>query len=622
MTLTKLHYQRLWFPPHGEGGVIPSRAEYGLSKEEFDKVFPKEFWREVVDRIAEEAPDTLLLAEAFWLLEGYFVRTLGMHRVYNSAFMNMLKMEDNGKYRKTVKNVLEFNPEVLKRFVNFMNNPDEETAIAQFGKGDKYIGVALMMVTMPGLPMFGHGQIEGYSEKYGMEYRKAYWDEQIDNELVTRHEHEVFPLMRKRHLFSGVDNFAFYDFFTPEGWVDENVFAYSNMHGSERALIVYNNAYNSTQGWIKMSVGMSLKVDQKGNRRNVHKSLSDSLNLRVSDDCYHVFRDTRTNLEYIRKSTSIKHDGLFFNLSGYQYYALINFREIIDTDGTWQRLEEKLRTKDGVPDIEAEHKALILEPVLTPLQNILSYDNTPEALYKTPKTISFKKLEDQLDSLYSNMSDFSFGTRDNKKPVIAEIISLLDCYSFLRTEKKALFTKILPSKEEPLTRKTAYIYMVWSILDRTGKLFDTKNRIDNCLKCIDELLFKKVLLESLEEANFDFHSANDILLLLKSLILNHHNYSLNKFHEVLNDETARSYIGINSHNNVLWYSKEKFEELCDWLGFVYVLNTLSTNDNTDKQIKTIVSEICKLTGTLKSKSDDASYQLDTLEKTLIPHKAK
>ena len=29
------------------------------------------------------------------------------------------------------------------------------------------------MATMPGLPMFGHGQIEGFAEKYGMEYRRA-----------------------------------------------------------------------------------------------------------------------------------------------------------------------------------------------------------------------------------------------------------------------------------------------------------------------------------------------------------------------------------------------------------------------------------------------------------------
>src|SRR2546426_8010347 len=47
---------------------------------------------------------SLLLAEAFWLMEGYFVRTLGMHRVYNSAFMNMMRDEENAQYRLVLKN--------------------------------------------------------------------------------------------------------------------------------------------------------------------------------------------------------------------------------------------------------------------------------------------------------------------------------------------------------------------------------------------------------------------------------------------------------------------------------------------------------------------------------------
>ena len=163
MTLTKKHFQRLWFPEPGTGGAIPTRTEHSISRKGFDQLMPDEFWREVVDRIAVEAPDTLLLAEAFWLLEGYFVRTLGMHRVYNSAFMNMLRDEENGKYRTVMKNTLEFDPEILKRFVNFMNNPDERTSVDQFGKDDKYFGVSTMMVTLPGLPMFGHGQVEGYA---------------------------------------------------------------------------------------------------------------------------------------------------------------------------------------------------------------------------------------------------------------------------------------------------------------------------------------------------------------------------------------------------------------------------------------------------------------------------
>jgi hypothetical protein len=168
MTLAKRHIQRLWYPAPGAGGAIPSRAEYSMPTPEFDARIPVEFWREVVDRVAAEVPGTLLLAEAFWMMEGYFVRTLGMHRVYNSAFMNLLRDEDNQHYRGLLKQTMEFDPGIMKRYVNFMSNPDERTAIDQFGTGDKCFGIATLMATLPGLPMFGHGQVEGFTEKYGM----------------------------------------------------------------------------------------------------------------------------------------------------------------------------------------------------------------------------------------------------------------------------------------------------------------------------------------------------------------------------------------------------------------------------------------------------------------------
>ena len=163
-------------------------------------------------------------------MEGYFVRTLGMHRVYNSAFMHMLRDEDNAKYRLAIKNTLEFDPQILKRYVNFMNNPDEKTAIEQFGNGDKYFGIAPCLSTLPGLPMFGHGQVEGFREKYGMEFRKPKWDETPDEGLIAGHEWRIFPLLHRRYLFADVEQFLLYDFFTPNGSVDEEVFAYSNVY--------------------------------------------------------------------------------------------------------------------------------------------------------------------------------------------------------------------------------------------------------------------------------------------------------------------------------------------------------------------------------------------------------
>jgi len=101
------------------------------------------------------------------------------------------------------KNTQEFDRDILKRFVNFMSNPDEETAVAQFGKGDKYFGVATMLATMPGLPMIAHGQIEGFTEKYGMEFKRAYRDEVPDWDFVARHEREIFPLCACVRFFRG-----------------------------------------------------------------------------------------------------------------------------------------------------------------------------------------------------------------------------------------------------------------------------------------------------------------------------------------------------------------------------------------------------------------------------------
>jgi glycosidase len=357
MTLAKKHYQRLWFPLRGLGGGIPSRAEHGMSKNEFDKVFPAEFWREVVDRVAIEAPGTLLLAEAFWMMEGYFVRTLGMHRVYNSAFMNMLKNEENAKYRTTLKNVLEFNHEILKRFVNFMNNPDEKTAVDQFGSQGKYFGACVLLSTMPGLPMFGHGQIEGFREKYGMEYKRAYWDEHADEGLVRGHEMWIFPLLRLRWLFSGSENFVLYDFHAGNS-VDENVFAYSNRVGEHRALVLYHNSHSTTSGWIRESVSFLVSGEREGGRLD-RTALADALVAPDENDCYLAFRDQTEGREYLRSTQELRTQGLYVELKEYQFHVFMDFREIRDDqDGTWKQLHKHLNGS-GVDSLEEERKQLL-----------------------------------------------------------------------------------------------------------------------------------------------------------------------------------------------------------------------------------------------------------------------
>ncbi|MEP7134233.1 MAG: alpha-amylase family glycosyl hydrolase [Chloroflexota bacterium] len=345
MTLAKKHVQRLWFPEPGAGGAIPSRSEHGMTRAEFDAAIPEEFWREVVDRVAAEVPDTLLLAEAFWLLEGYFVRTLGMHRVYNSAFMHMLRDEDNAKYRMAIKNTLEFDPQILKRYVNFMNNPDEKTAIEQYGNGDKYFGVATVLATLPGLPMFGHGQVEGFREKYGMEFRKPKLDETPDEGLVAGHDWKIFPILHRRSLFADVEQFFLYDLFTPNGSVDENVFAYSNVHNDERGLVLYHNRFADTQGWIKTSAAYLDKAT--GDLRQ--KSLAEALSLPFEG--YVIFKDYVTHLEYIRSCEELWQEGLYVELHAYQHHVFMDW-QFVD-DGNWELVSSNLNGA-GVESMSAK----------------------------------------------------------------------------------------------------------------------------------------------------------------------------------------------------------------------------------------------------------------------------
>lgn len=347
MTLAKKHIQRLWFPEPGAGGAIPSRAQYGTTQSEFDEKIPEEFWREVVDRVATEVPDTLLLAEAFWMMEGYFVRTLGMHRVYNSAFMHMLRDEDNAKYRLAIKNTLEFDPQILKRYVNFMNNPDEKTAVEQFGNGDKYFGICTVLSTLPGLPMFGHGQVEGFSEKYGMEFRRAKWDETPDEGLIRGHEWRIFPLLHRRHLFADVEQFLLYDFYSPSGGVDEEVFAYSNRINDERGLVIYHNKFADTRGWIKTSAAY---ID-KSSGKTAQKNIAEGLGLpRVG---HIIFKDYVTQLEYIRSCKETWDKGIYIELGAYQCHAFMDWRFVGDSE--WEIICNALNGA-GVPSMQDEWK--------------------------------------------------------------------------------------------------------------------------------------------------------------------------------------------------------------------------------------------------------------------------
>jgi hypothetical protein len=216
-----------------------------------------------------------------------------------------------------------------------------------------------MMATLPGLPMFGHGQIEGFTEKYGMEYQRPRYDENPDHWLVERHEREIAPLLQRRRLFAESSNFLLYDFFLDTGKVDENVFAYSNRSGAERALVVYNNRYAQTRGTIDFSAAYADK--DAGQMRQ--QRLGEGLGLSGDPVVTLAWRDSLTGLEYLSRASDLAERGLTLDLHAYQCHVFLDWRELYSTEAQpWDRLSDQLNGR-GVTNLEDALINLELQPV-------------------------------------------------------------------------------------------------------------------------------------------------------------------------------------------------------------------------------------------------------------------
>ncbi len=626
MTLTKKHFARLWYPEPGKGGDIPSRTEFSMTKEQFNKFFPKEFWREVVDRINDEMPDTLLLAEAFWLMEGYFVRTLGMHRVYNSAFMNMLMREENAKYRELIKNTLEFEPGILKRYVNFMSNPDEETAIKQFGTGDKYFGVLTLMVTLPGLPMFAHGQIEGFTEKYGMEYKRAYYDEKPNYELIERHKHEIFPLLAKRKLFSEADNFWFFDFIE-NNEVNENVFAYVNTWGNDKALVFYNNKYSRANGFIKNS------TPKLKNGRLVTTNIIDALNLPYDDDLIITSFEQISKLNFVFKIKDFK-NGFNIHLNGFEYRVFTDFNIVTENKDIYENLYHTLN-KQGVVSLEKEISKIEIKPLHDAVYKIFE-DNTIDILVEyfdnegiTKEDEINKKLKFLINKFnyLLNYAIYFTGTNVELSEFPQEFEETFSALQILRKDlmlEKFELDKTLHKSLLLFFEHNYRMNLVILILIFIKKAFIKIETEGGKEDFIENIVFPEICADVIRQTGkseseiTEFKTLIDILVEYTESKLRIFTKDVfpNKFsaiEKLLSNNKTREFLKINKYEGITYYRKENLEELFDWFFtldviFEYVKfnKSQSTLNERTKFLKDALSKINKI----KITSDDSGYKLN------------
>ena len=446
-----------------------------------------------------------------------------------------------------------------------MNNPDEETAVAQFGDGDKYFAVCTLLATLPGLPMVGHGQIEGYHEKYGMEYKRAYYNEQPNGWLVGEHYRRIFPLFRRRYLFSGVEYFQLYDCYNQNGGVEESVYAFVNGIDTERTLVLVNNRYEECSGTINISVP-KLKKD-KDSRTAVTTKLADNLALSFGGRNYALLDCFTDGLTYIIPSIQLYDEGFSFHLSGYEARVYWNIRQVEDTDGSYEKLW-RMFGKKGIKNISKAVALLRLEPLFKAME-----------MLRTQETL--KHLEDLVRGRLSKQ-----GERDL-------LLSIAECYTTIPEVYKTLDEPakgqiaVKPVEVEPkpmikLIRTLASLFR-----DKKGKVFGAWAGADNALvlTIASSLVLHpfatgldiigameetdRLLIDAFFEYEFnkmDYNENERRVVTHGAAILTAAGRKYEKgisalelFTSIINDEGVQNLVQCNEYQGEIWYNKEQMQ---------------------------------------------------------------
>jgi hypothetical protein len=418
------------------------------------------------------------------------------------------------------------------------------------------------MSTMPGLPMFGHGQVEGFHEKYGMEYRRAKWNEPVNEGLVARHEREIFPLLKKRYLFSGVENFALYDFMSDGGGVDEDVFAYSNRVGDERALVLYNNKFKTTRGRIRHALVRG-------------QSVGEMLGVRPQQGEWLVFRDVPGGLEYIRPLREVTDEGIAWELSAFKYAVLMDFRPVHATrEKPYAELAAELAGR-GVPSIERAVTQLYYRPVHTPLREALStghlaylamgWDPKGDTITKEARFAFEEKLQHLADGLAWMVGKPT--TEVDAKAIIARATTRFA--AVLRAGQPKAEEEAPEAKTdgdavaEPPALDTD-VLLAWVHAEAALDLFGSVGPALARSALIDAWGLPLALVDAFTPGLGEVEASRRAQLVLLALTMPEGDLR-EIMHAALSDPRGRAFMNVHDAGGVTWLTKERFDELARFL---------------------------------------------------------
>lgn len=435
-----------------------------------------------------------------------------------------------------------------------------------------------------------------------MEYRRALIEEQPDPEIEARHRREIFPLLRRRALFAGAEEFTLFDFVAPSG-VNQNVFAYTNRSGDEAVLVLYNNAMESAKGTIRTSVPYRDK--ERGG--NLHqRSLGEALDIPDNPRSWLIMRQHQNGLEFIRNCREIARHGLHADLPGYGTQLYWEMRIVADdAEGRYRTLAEEL-AGSGCRDIDGEIRRLHMRPLHRTLSEVLSparVEGLREALFKgAPLPEGF------FDDLEAGYRRFLEQAAEDFPPLSmpAEreiLVNRTVADSLQQIVRIAAIDLTADAEEEGIAgprgflqrglemrSEAALILTAWSLIEHIGASFGKPEEPEYSSSLIDEWHLGAALREIFREAGSSEEEAGYGVELIKLLT------SFQDWEEeiagdadnrfliaALHREELQRFLLVNRYDDVLWFNKDRFEDLLWWLFCIAVLRIPASEGSTERE---------------------------------------
>jgi hypothetical protein len=417
-----------------------------------------------------------------------------------------------------------------------------------------------------------------------MEYRRAYYDEAPDAELVARHERQVAPLLHRRELFAQSRDFRFFDFFTDEGWVNEDVFAYSNRRGDERALVVYHNRYAETRGWIRTSCSYA---DKSGARRLVQQTLGEAIGLSRDLARFLIYRDAVTGREYLHHSRRLADEGLRLELEAYTCHVFLDWREVVaDGERPWGALAERLGGR-GVPSVHEAMLMLLLEPVHAALRAVLD-----PALVASLRagTASLAAAGDRMRAFFGAISDLAKRRTevalDEFRGDVVRAVQAFEKHvaAWMRVAAlEARFRSPWPSEVRAFFAHDARalgVFLGWCALEALGRACDPANPPASAARLFDSLRLRGVLAEAVGRLGLEGEECWRAAARVRVALAHAPSASgARRMTAVgaptldwIRDPDGAWLTGVNEHEGVRYFVKEPFEQLVWWMALLTLLD--------------------------------------------------